>query len=146
MKRAVEFYVEHKRAEGDFAARAAQALEEIEREAAACRGAIQALFGEASGSAQAVGDGASAPEPPPAVTWHQLTLVLPPTRLGAGVGDGRGVERNSADSARRRGGRRSAPSPPQTQVHTSVELPKERYCQLTVAMYAASPHPCPGAG
>lgn len=43
--RAVEHYVEAKRAEGDFAERARQALEEIEREAAARRGAIQGLFG-----------------------------------------------------------------------------------------------------
>ncbi len=54
VKRAVEFYVEHKRAEGDFAQRAAQALEEIEREAAARRGAIQALFGSGGRPAQAV--------------------------------------------------------------------------------------------
>lgn len=43
--RAVELYVETKRAEDDFAARAQTALEEIEREAAARRGAIQGLFG-----------------------------------------------------------------------------------------------------
>ncbi|SDE27646.1 CopG family transcriptional regulator [Glycomyces harbinensis] len=45
LRRAVEEYVARKRAEGDFAARAAAALEEIEREAAARRDAIQALFG-----------------------------------------------------------------------------------------------------
>jgi hypothetical protein len=45
MKRAVELYVETKQAQPDFAARAQAALEEIEREAAARRGAIQALFG-----------------------------------------------------------------------------------------------------
>ena len=45
--RAVELYVNTKRAESDFAARAQAALEEIEREAAARRGAIQGLFGEA---------------------------------------------------------------------------------------------------
>jgi hypothetical protein len=44
--RAVELYVSTKRAEGAFAARATAALEEIEREAAARRGAIQGLFGE----------------------------------------------------------------------------------------------------
>jgi hypothetical protein len=44
--RAVELYVNTKRAESDFAARAEAALEEIEREAAARRGAIQGLFGE----------------------------------------------------------------------------------------------------
>jgi hypothetical protein len=43
--RAVELYVNTKRAESDFAARAQAALEEIEREAAARRGAIQGLFG-----------------------------------------------------------------------------------------------------
>jgi hypothetical protein len=43
--RAVESYVATKRAEPDFAARAQAALEEIEREAAARRGAIQGLFG-----------------------------------------------------------------------------------------------------
>lgn len=44
--RAVELYVTTKKAEPDFAARAQSALEEIEREAAARRGAIQGLFGE----------------------------------------------------------------------------------------------------
>jgi hypothetical protein len=43
--RAVELYVTTKKAEPDFADRAAVALEEIEREAAARRGAIQGLFG-----------------------------------------------------------------------------------------------------
>ena len=54
LRRAVEEYVARKRAEGDFAARAAAALEEIEREAAARRDAIQALFGsDAPASAEA---------------------------------------------------------------------------------------------
>jgi hypothetical protein len=44
--RAVELYVTTKKAESDFAARAQAALEDIEREAAARRGAIQGLFGE----------------------------------------------------------------------------------------------------
>lgn len=44
--RAVELYVATKRQEEDFAARATAALEEIEREAAARRGAIEGLFGE----------------------------------------------------------------------------------------------------
>jgi hypothetical protein len=44
--RAVEGYIAVKRGEGDLAARAAQALEEIEREAAARRDALHALFGE----------------------------------------------------------------------------------------------------
>ncbi|MEU0885851.1 hypothetical protein ABZ345_45370 [Lentzea sp. NPDC005914] len=43
--RAVEFYVEAKRSEQDFAERAKAALEEIEREAAARRAAIEDLFG-----------------------------------------------------------------------------------------------------
>ena len=43
--RAVEFYVESKRGESDFAQRAAEALAEIEREAAARRAAIEGLFG-----------------------------------------------------------------------------------------------------
>jgi hypothetical protein len=46
--RAVELYVTTKKAEPDFAARAQAALEEIEREAAARRGAIQGLFGESA--------------------------------------------------------------------------------------------------
>lgn len=43
--RAVELYVTTKKSEPDFADRATAALEEIEREAAARRGAIQGLFG-----------------------------------------------------------------------------------------------------
>jgi hypothetical protein len=43
--RAVELYVSTKRSEPDFAARAKTALDEIEREAATRRGAIQSLFG-----------------------------------------------------------------------------------------------------
>ncbi|WP_233225616.1 hypothetical protein [Amycolatopsis sp. CA-126428] len=43
--RAVELYVSTKRQEPDFAQRAAAALEEIEKEAAARRGAIEGLFG-----------------------------------------------------------------------------------------------------
>jgi hypothetical protein len=43
--RAVEFYVEAKRNESDFAERARVALAEIEREAAARRAAIEGLFG-----------------------------------------------------------------------------------------------------
>jgi hypothetical protein len=53
VKAAVRLYVETKQAQPDFAARAASALEEIEREAAARRGAIQALFGQ---SVPAAGD------------------------------------------------------------------------------------------
>jgi hypothetical protein len=44
--KAVELYVETKRSVPDFATRAQAALEEIEREAAARRGAIQGLFGQ----------------------------------------------------------------------------------------------------
>lgn len=51
--RAVELYVTTKKAEPDFAARATTALEEIEREAAARRGAIQGLFGTESPTAEA---------------------------------------------------------------------------------------------
>lgn len=52
--RAVELYVESKRSESDFAARAQAALEEIEREAAARRGAIQGLFGQGAIPVQTV--------------------------------------------------------------------------------------------
>lgn len=51
--RAVELYVDTKKAEPDFAARAQAALEEIEREAAARRGAIQGLFGDEAPTAEA---------------------------------------------------------------------------------------------
>jgi hypothetical protein len=46
--RAVELYVETKRTESDFGQRAAAALAEIEREAAARRTAIEGLFGSNS--------------------------------------------------------------------------------------------------
>lgn len=46
--RAVEHYVDSKRNESDFAERAAAALAEIEREAAARRSAIEGLFGQTS--------------------------------------------------------------------------------------------------
>jgi hypothetical protein len=45
LKRAVAELIERKRGESDFATRAASALEEIDREAAARRQAIQSLFG-----------------------------------------------------------------------------------------------------
>lgn len=51
--RAVELYVETKRAESDFAARAAAVLDEIEREAAARRAAIEGLFGTTGGTQDA---------------------------------------------------------------------------------------------
>jgi hypothetical protein len=45
IRQAIDGYIERKRGEGDLAARAAQALGEIEREAAQRRDALQALFG-----------------------------------------------------------------------------------------------------
>jgi hypothetical protein len=51
--RAVEHYVETKRNESDFAERAAAALAEIEREAAARRAAIEGLFGQEDAPAEA---------------------------------------------------------------------------------------------
>ncbi|MCE7006605.1 hypothetical protein LWC34_27800 [Kibdelosporangium philippinense] len=45
IREAVEQYIERKRSEGDMAARAARALEEVQREAALRRGALEALFG-----------------------------------------------------------------------------------------------------
>jgi predicted DNA-binding protein len=48
IRQAIEGLIERKRAEGDLAARAEQALAEIERETTARREAIQALFGQAS--------------------------------------------------------------------------------------------------
>lgn len=45
VRQAVEEYVARKRDEGDLAARAAEALAEIERDAAARRDALTALFG-----------------------------------------------------------------------------------------------------
>lgn len=53
--KAVELYVSTKRSEPDFAARATAALEEIEREAAARRGAIQGLFGDSATEKPATG-------------------------------------------------------------------------------------------
>ncbi len=51
IRKAVELYVETKRAEDGFAERATAALEEIEREAASRRNVIQALFGRDSAQA-----------------------------------------------------------------------------------------------
>ena len=45
IRQAIDGYIERKRGEGDLAARAAQAAEEIEREAAMRREALNALFG-----------------------------------------------------------------------------------------------------
>jgi len=53
IRRAVELYVETKRSEGDFAERATAALEEIEREAATRRSAIEGLFGQGATPVQA---------------------------------------------------------------------------------------------
>ncbi|MFE5191980.1 hypothetical protein [Streptomyces sp. NPDC056628] len=50
--RAVELYVNTKKAEPDFAARAQAALEAIEREAAARRGGLEGLFGDATPAAE----------------------------------------------------------------------------------------------
>ena len=61
--RAVEQYVAHKQAEPDFAARAQAALDEIEREAAARRAAIEGLFGSASTQAKATDDTAAKAKP-----------------------------------------------------------------------------------
>jgi hypothetical protein len=64
--RAVELYVQAKRSEPDFAARAQAALHEIEREAAARRGAIEGLFGqpaEATTGEEADGSGTTPDKP-----------------------------------------------------------------------------------
>jgi hypothetical protein len=53
--RAVELYVTSKKAEPDFGARAQAALAEIEREAAARRGAIEGLFGSSAEQAAETG-------------------------------------------------------------------------------------------
>jgi predicted DNA-binding protein len=45
IREAIDLYIERKRGEGDMAERAARALEEVEREAALRRGALEALFG-----------------------------------------------------------------------------------------------------
>src|SRR6266498_2680714 len=45
IRQAIDGYIEKKRGEGDLAARAAQAADEIEREAAMRREALNALFG-----------------------------------------------------------------------------------------------------
>jgi len=63
--RAVELYVETKRSEPDFAARAQAALEEIEREAAARRGAIEGLFGSATQTGDAPADAGEGDKPKP---------------------------------------------------------------------------------
>lgn len=57
--RAVEFYVAHKRSEPDFNQRAAEALAEIEQEAAARKAAIEGLFGTASPELDATAGGSS---------------------------------------------------------------------------------------
>lgn len=51
IRKAVELYVESKRSEGDFAERATAVLEEIEREAAVRRAAIEGLFGQSTAQA-----------------------------------------------------------------------------------------------
>ncbi|MFD3399869.1 hypothetical protein ACFWUU_04280 [Kribbella sp. NPDC058693] len=49
--RGLRIYVEQKQAEPDFKARVAKALEDIEREAAERRGAIESLFGSTTQAA-----------------------------------------------------------------------------------------------
>ncbi len=49
VRQAIERYVEHRRGEGDMAAKAEEALAEIDREATARRQAIQTMFGSAEG-------------------------------------------------------------------------------------------------
>jgi predicted transcriptional regulator len=53
IRQAIEAYVDVQRSQGDLAAKAAGALEEIERDATTRRSAIQALFGEAGEAASA---------------------------------------------------------------------------------------------
>jgi hypothetical protein len=50
IRQGIEGLIERKRSEGDLAARAEQALAEIERDTTARREAIQALFGQAPAS------------------------------------------------------------------------------------------------
>jgi len=50
IRTAIEEYIERKRAEGDFASRAAAMLDEIDREAQARRLQVEALFGKAETS------------------------------------------------------------------------------------------------
>ncbi len=57
--RAVDLYVNTKKAEPDFAERAQAALDDIEREAQARRGAIQGLFGADTTSTADKSTGAS---------------------------------------------------------------------------------------
>ncbi len=60
IRQAIEAYVEVQRSQGNLAAKAAGALEEIEREATTRRSAIQALFGD---SGPAEGDAPQAESP-----------------------------------------------------------------------------------
>lgn len=57
IRQAIDGYIERKRGEGNLAERAARALDEIERDAASRRDALQALFGP---HAQAATDAAGA--------------------------------------------------------------------------------------
>lgn len=62
--RAVEQYVANKQSEPDFAKRAADALAEIEAEAAARKAAIEGLFGDSSvPTTEATGDDTSTAKP-----------------------------------------------------------------------------------
>lgn len=68
LKQAVDALIERKRTEPDFAARATSVLEEIDREAASRRQAIQTLFaqGQPTSSDQAAGPGEGNPATPEA--------------------------------------------------------------------------------
>jgi hypothetical protein len=55
IRQAIDGYIERKKGEGDLAARAAQALDEIEREAAQRRDALHALFGQHAQAATEAG-------------------------------------------------------------------------------------------
>lgn len=55
IRAAIDGYIERKKGEGDLAERAARAFEEIEREAAQRRDALQALFGQHAQAAEATG-------------------------------------------------------------------------------------------
>ena len=67
LKQAVDALIERKRTEPDFAARASAVLEEIDREAASRRQAIQTLFaqGQPTGGDDPAGAGGGDPATPP---------------------------------------------------------------------------------
>ncbi|MFL6136718.1 MAG: hypothetical protein ACJ74O_02835 [Frankiaceae bacterium] len=63
VREAIEALIQQRRATGDFAQRAQAALDEIEREAAARRAAIQSLFGEQPPADTARAEGEGQPQP-----------------------------------------------------------------------------------